>query len=631
MADAAFGDPFINAKTQVDRINDHVKTAQMRVLDRTEDLRASAESMLAVMAQFKPDLNAPTPPLPPKLGGVDITGEVQEPGKEDFGTVEPIDTPPPTWSAITPVQDVNIDEFHPSVISLNIPDAPTPGNFGPMPTRPELEQVVVPVSPTLVRPIMAALDDISIPDFTFPTLPTFDAAAPEFEGSFVSTVLQWNENPHQVTILSEAMDKLRLMWAGGTGLPPAVEQALWERAASREDIAISRDVSAAATEFAGRGFTMPPGMLVNRIDTIRTEGQIRKLGLGREVMVKIADTQIENLRFACTQAIAAEQVLVSIWTAIAGRAFEAAKIQLDSQLALLNAHIAIFNARQSAYSTEATVYRAKLEGSLAALQVMKMELEAELARGTLNEQKVRVFAEMNRALLTDVELFKARMQGAQLESDLQKNQVERFKTEVQAHAELLATDKIRFDGYESRVKGEVAKAGMLGAQAQAYSAYVSGRAAAADVKIKNQQSEVAIEEMKLKQFIAMVEKDKATMAAQVAGIQASVEGYKAGTARFVANTGVATATAGLQIQQSESVMRSSIALYQVEMQRSIADMEQMIRVAGIQLEALKGAAQMSATMAAGAMAGINISSSVSGGGSISATGNRTDTNKVTFT
>ena len=371
-------------------------------------------------------------------------------------------------------------------------------------------------------------------------------------------------------------------------------------------------------------------MLVNRIDTIRTEGQIRKLGLGREVMVKIADTQIENLRFACTQAIAAEQVLVSIWTAIAGRAFDAAKIQLDSQLALLNAHIAIFNARQSAYATEATVHRAKLEGALAALQVMKMELEAELARGTLNEQKVRIFAEMNRALLTDVELFKARMQGAQLESDLQKNQVELFKIEVQAHAELLATDKIRFDGYESRVKGEVAKAGMLGAQAQAYSAYVSGRAAAADVKIKNQQSEVAIEEMKLKQFIAMVEKDKATMAAQVAGIQASVEGYKAGTARFVANTGVEIASATLQVQQSESMTRSSIALYQVEMQRSIADMEQMIRVAGIQLEALKGAAQMSATMAAGAMAGINISSSVSGGGSISATGNRTDTNKVTF-
>ena len=76
---------------------------------------------------------------------------------------------------------------------------------------------------------------------------------------------------------------------------------------------------------------------------------------------------------------------------MAQRGFEAAKVQLESELALLNAQVAIFNARQSAYQTAANVHKIALEERALELEKFKAELEAEIAKGQINEQRVKVF------------------------------------------------------------------------------------------------------------------------------------------------------------------------------------------------------------------------------------------------
>lgn len=619
--------PFINAKQIVDEVEGHVTTSQDKAIANANSLRDAATQAIDALSRAVTHLNldGETPPAPPEFpgfAGVSIT--LPSLPADSFGTITPINRPDPALGAVSALPPIDIDRFAPATVSINIPEAPEERTFGQVPVAPDLLDPVIPDAPVLDRPILPAMVDIAIPTFDFPQLPTFDAAAPEFHGTSVSTVLQWAETPYETVILQDEMAKLRQMWDGELGLPPAVEAALWERAASREDLSAARDISAAFIEFAGRGFTLPPGALVNRIDAVRQDAQVRKIGLGREILLKVADTQIENLRFACTQAIASENVLISLWTQVAGRQFDAAKIQLDAQMALYNAQIALFNAAQQAYATEATVFRARLDGQLAHIQVFRAELDGEIAKGQINEQRVRIYSEQVKATLADIEVYKAKMQGAQLFSEVQKTKIDSFRAQVQGYAETLQADQVRYQAYESRIKGETAKAGLLESQARAYAAYVSGQAAKADVGINNQRAEIAALGLKLQAYTAGLEKDRAVIAAQQASITAAAEANRVNTARFTAEAGAQTAIAEVQIRATESAIRNNISLYDVEVRKYVADMEQLIRSASVQIEALKSIASAHSTLAAGAMAGISISSSVSASGGVSASGSTSD-------
>lgn len=585
-------------------------------------MRDAAKSGIDAMANIVPGL-LPMPAMPssPSLS-MNISGQMALPALAStaFGTVTPINRADIGLNGVAPIPNIDITDFEPGFEAIVSHPAPEFQDPGAAPTAPTLGAIALPTKPQLERPVMPGMTEIVIPEFTFPTLPEFQGTPPEFQATSVDAVLQWTETPYEREILDDAMAKLRGMWDGQLGLPPAVEQALWERAASREDQTAMRDVSAAAVEFSGRGYTLPPGALVARVDAIRTEAALRKTGLGREILIKIADTQVENLRFACTTALAAEQVLVSIWREMAARSFDAAKHQMDSQLALLNAQVAIFNARQSAYRTSAEIFKINLDAQLSRIQVYKAQLDGEIAKGQINEQRVRMYGEMVKALMADLEIYKTEMQGAQLQSELQRNEVDVFKARVSAFGEVLNAQKVRFEAYESQMKGEQAKASLIESRARAYAAYVGGQSSKADIARANQSAELQVQDQRLRAYIANLDKDKVLLQAQLGAVQSNADAHRANTARFTAQAGAEADRYRLQIQGSETQMRTSLAVYEAEVRRSVAEMEQMIRVASLQLEALKAAGQASATLAAGAMAGVSLGANVQASSTVTAGG-----------
>lgn len=617
-------------QTAIDNAKDikkHVLDNQTDAIERARKSQTQAQdriTQIAAMASFLPIPDgAPQAPerrfsLQYNLSGSHTNDAIVD---QVAGTIKDVSTQLAreyVTKTITPARTVGIAAFSPSVVSINIPDAPAPVALPQFPDAPETHAIDLPDRPVLNRPSMPDLVEIRIPEFTFDPLQPFTEESPEWIGSSVSSILQWSEKAYTPILMDEEIAVIRRMWAGGTGLPPAVEQALWERAASREDVTASRDISAAATEFAGRGFSLPPGMLVNRIDTIRTESALRKQGLGRDILIKITDTHIENLRFACTQALAAEQVTVGIWNQMAQRQLDAAKIQLDGELALLNANIAVYNARQSAWRNAMELRRIALEERAQDLQRMKLILDGEIAKGTINEQRTRVFSELYKALQADVDVYRAEMEGARIESDIQRLGIERFKAEVEAVGEAVQADKLRYDAYASRIQGETAKAQMLQAQGAAYSAYVSGQVANAEIAIKNQQAEIATAEYGVRAYTAALEAKKAVITGALGVASARINSMQAETEKLSAEARIVTAGAELEVKVHESNIRTDIALYEAEIRKYLAAQEHTLRIAGYQLEAAKAVAQAQSTLAAGAMAGISLSSSVSGGGAVSA-------------
>ena len=407
-------DPFIlTAERQIEIQDDVLEKIDEALTDSRALIQAHIDGIDAV-ASFMPALetggSAPSAPGLPGFSGNVTLPAVPEAPVFPGAPGNTASSHGPQLATVPTIVKPVIDDFNPNTGGISLPTPPSLGGLPAAPTKPTNGAIVIPGKPVLQRPLAPHLQTVSIPSFDFAQLEYFDESAPAFNGNAgINAVLQWTEQPYQPEIMPEVMVQLRRMWAGGLGLAPGIEQAIMDRAAAREDVTIQRDIDAAALDFSSRGFTMPPGMLVARIQALRADGQRNKLSANRELAIKAAEIQVENLKFACGQAVSSEQLLHTIWDNMVQRAFEAAKIELDAQLSVLNAHIALFNARQSAWASRAQAKKANLDARLAAI---RMELDAELAKGEVNKDNVALFEAQMRALQVDASLYETEMKGA---------------------------------------------------------------------------------------------------------------------------------------------------------------------------------------------------------------------------
>ncbi len=605
----------------VDDVDTLVNARIQDAATTSASLRVTALSTIEALQNVNFNYSAGSPPSPPSIDpNIDVTIDLPPITPTSFGTITSTMPIRPGLEGVLSVSPLNIPTFQPSIGSLNIPNPPAWAPVGAAPQRPTTGDVVLPDAPPLGTLQMPALVEINIPVFGGVTLPFFDASAPEFEGTALPGILQWSEPTYHPEILDEVLGVIRTLWAGGSGIPPAVEQAMVERAMSREDMIANREIDSVAEEFSLRGFTMPTGMQAARTDQMRQDLALKKLSLNRELTIKFAEWQIENIRFGVQQAIAAENVFVNIFLNSAQRMFEAAKFQIEAQLNIYNAQVALFNARMNGYQIEASVFDTLVKAELSKIEVFKAEIEAEVARGQLNEQKVRTYTAQVQALQTEVEIFKARMQGAQIQSEIVRTQIEAYKADVQAYAERIGAEKIKFDAYESQVKGEAAKAGIIDAEARAYAALVQGKANAADVDIKRAELIIQKNRSLIESYIADLDVEKTNIQSQSAVIQAGAQAYVADTQRFAAQAQAETAKAQVEVAAKETELRTNVSFYQAKVQAYIGHMEQLIRQASLVVDALKAAGQISSTLAAGAMAGVHVGATLSGSGAVSGSG-----------
>lgn len=612
---------FSEAYSAVESVEELVKSRINDAVNTTKSLQEVALQTISDLQDVNLNFDRSGPPPAPSIDTtIDIGITLPEVAPKNFGEIA-FDMPTlPTLDAMPAMREVEIPEYDPSITGLVIPDPPAVTDLGALPTKPVLDPLTFPVEPDFVLPPVPIMDDITTPTFSGLQLPEFNATLPEWEGTALVDILQWSEPTYHVEILDEAMDTIRRMWAGELGIPAAVEQAMYERAMSREDLAVEREVAAVATEFSSRGFSLPSGLEAARVDQLRNDLAVKKLALNRELTIELVKIHVENVRFGVQQAVACETVLVNLFLNMAARLFEAAKFHIESQLRIHDAMVTLFNAKMSAYQVRASVFDVLVRAEISKIEAFKAEVDAEIAKGTLNEQRVRVYTAIVAALQNRIEIYKAQMQGVSVKAEIQRSQVAMYGEEIRAYAERINSDKLRFDAYESRIKGEVAKAGIIDSEARAYAALVQGKVSIQELEIKKADLVLQRNEHGLRIFLAQLEAEKAKMTAQLSAIQEAVAVYQADTQRFTAVAGVEVSKAELKVKVEETEMRTSIAFYEAKVRSYIANMEQMIRQAEVSLKALEAAGQLSTTLAAGAMAGVHVGASLSGGGSVSAGG-----------
>ena len=501
---------------------------------------------------------------------------------------------------------------------VNIPDAPGMKDI-PAPDRPNIDtQVDMPDAPVFDMPEMAELEKITIPDFVFPDLPEFDATPPDPSGITVPDVfINWVEPVYESEILDDLLAEIKRMMAGGTGMPPAIEEALFARARERDSQESLRAVQEATDTWAARGFSMPPGMLAKQVNVIREQERLKAAELNREIMVQAGQWEIEAIRFAVEKGIALEQLTQNLYSNMANRMFEVAKFQAESQINVFNAQISLFNSQNSAFETLANVFKTRLDGAVAKLTAYKTAIDGQVALGQINQQHVEVFKARLTAVQSRVDVYKAMMQGAQVRAETIKNQFDAYRADVQAFAEQIGAEKVKFDAYESRVKGEQAKAGVFDSQARAYASTVQAIASKADIHVKASQLKMEAAKTYVSKFLADVDAYKAELQAGLGNVQYVTQAFGAQVDAWRAQAAANTADAEMQARFADMNTRTNIAYAEMQMKEYEAKISKAIQEAQVALEAAKALGQYTAQLAAGAMSAAHVSASISGSGSAS--------------
>ncbi len=513
--------------------------------------------------------------------------------------------------------DITIPEF---VIPAPVvfPDSPAPLDASGKPDRPDFDlDITIPVAPDLVMPSLGELSEIVIPEFTFPELPTFDGVAPTFDGTTPNTNLIWSEPVYSSESLDDLTAQVRSMLAGGTGLPANIQSALFDAARSREAMTALEAEQGAFDTFAGKGFSMPPGMLSAAVAKAREKSRDAQNTLSRDLLSKAAQWEIENIRVAVEKGLGLETLLVNQFNNMAQRTYEAAKFRVESDLKLFDVFVNLFNAKQGAFKVLADVFQIKTTAALATLEVFKAQIQAAIAKGQLNEQVVKVYQAQLQGVTSLVEVFKAKMQGAQLQSDVVKNLISAYGEDVKAWAAKIGAEKERFAAYYELMHGKSEQSRAIEWQARAYEATLRGLEAKGANKIR-------FVEAKINAIRASVDKQRAGIEYEMGRTRASLEAIQARSAAFSADTQRYTAeiqglneSRRVSLSVSEQRLRNNLAYYEALLKEYDASQSRLLDELKIKEAALDAAARTTAAVAAGAMSAIHVQASVHGNASIS--------------
>ncbi len=506
---------------------------------------------------------------------------------------------------------------------LYIPDAPAMADVE-TPLRPTIDTAVdLPPAPSIALPEMEEMLAINLPAFAFPDLPTFNGTPPVVDFDAPDAVfINWTEPQYASELYDALHERVKAMMAGGTGLPAAIEDALFARARERDGAETRRAVQEAFDTWAGRGFSMPPGMLVKQVAVVQEQGRLRAAETNRDILIEAAKWEIENLRFAVQQGMALEQLTINLFENTVKRAFEAARFHAESQISLLNARIAVFNAKNEGFRMTVEVYKTALEAALSKLQAYKVAVEAEALKGEINKQKVEVFKARLQAVMANVDIFKALMDGAKVKADAVRAQIESYKADVQVYAERIAAEKVKFDAYESRVKAEMAKADMHESNVRAYAATVQGIASKADAKSRVAQIAAEAARVKLAAYEAELRGVTSHNDASFKKLSTEADVLRAQLAGWEAKARANMSETELQARHLESGLRTNLMYAEMKMKHYEATLEKAVKEAQIAMEAAKAIGQYSAQLAAGAMSAMHISASIGASGSDSVSNSR---------
>ena len=505
--------------------------------------------------------------------------------------------------------------------TINLPNTPAPFSGTLNATPPVLkEDFNFPEAPESVLPSVPTFESLNIPASPTINIPSFSQTLPSATAVVVPVnSFHWGgESPFSDTCLTSVKNKLcDWLQNGGTGLIPVVEQAIFDRGRNREDINSTRSESQILVEQAARGFSRPQGSAFAAVDLLAQETQNKAADLSREIMLKQADLEQQNMHFAIQQTIALETALIAEHQQIQARSFEAAKYAQESAIQLYNAQLAKVNLELEAFKSYSSAYEAQVSAALSEIEIFKGEIEAQALVSEINQNTVKLYLAQIEGVKTSVSVYKTEVDAIASQISAEGLKVDNFKGMVDAYSAEVEANKAEFEAYGVAVKGELGKVDIFDSQVKAFIGRIDAYGKSVEAQSSITDSEIDVEKLRLSSYLAKLDAiiKQVDVESKVYGAQVDV--YRGQAAMYSAEAGVNVAASELGLKEVDARVRVAAAQADIAIKNAEINIKNAESSDKLRLEAVKAGADISKGLAQASLSAINIGATVSSSGSSS--------------
>lgn len=556
-------------------------------------LNASIYTPPTVNVQWQ-TLAAPNlPPIPsmPALPSINLTIPANMPGALD-----------------ATMGNVQIDDFDVEAPVLNFPAAPSLA-IGQAPVLPEVRDVAVPDAPTIVLP--DAPEFLALQTHTFGGINLHEDWLDKLDDIPALSIMQpvpFSYSPgakYASQLLDNLKATLNARIQGGTGLAPAVEQAIWDRARDRETMLALAKEQEVLRGAEALGFALPSGVMAGQLADARREYHDKLSGLSRDIAIKQAEMEQANLQQATTLALQLETTLLDDCYKLEMLALETAKTAADNAIAAHNATIEHFKALLAGYQAYASAYDTVIKAELNKVEVFKALLSAEETKANINRALVERFkAEIDGAMAA-VQIYQARVGAAKTLVELEGTRIQAGAEQVKAFVATVNAETAKADMYRAAVGAEGTKVEAFRALTGAYAAKVGAQAEKARVEIAKLGARVQAKGLEWDGWKARLSAASAEVEAAARKSSVIVDGYRIGAS-------AAEAQAGAVSRIWESNIKQYEAGTNITLQAAKINTDAVLHANDARMEAAKVGLATSSQRLASAWAMVSASAQISG-------------------
>lgn len=502
----------------------------------------------------------------------------------------------------------SIDDFTEVDPTLSLPTAPTV-TYGSIPTIPSIANIPVPDAPTVTMPALPTYMALNTVTFggvdlhadwltKLETIPTLNIVEP--------TPYSHNVNPAYTSALLESMSALldaRLN--GGTGLPSAVEQAIWDRSRDRETSIAQSNIDEVMRKSETLGFKLPTGALSAQLRQAEQAYYDKLSELSRDVAVKQAELEQENLKQTIAAGIQLEGQLIDHCYKLEQLTFENAKTYADNSIQVYNAQVENYKALLQSYTVYADAYKTVIQAELSKVEVYKAELQAEQTKVNVNVSLVEQYKAQIEAGMSAVKIFEAQVAAAQTLVELERAKIGAAGEQIQAYVAQVNAETAKVEAYKAQITGEMSKVEIYKSKAQVFSYKVNAQAEKARADLGRYTALVQAKSAEWEGYKAAVSAEGERVRAVIGQNSTLVDAYKA-------TATAAEAAASAHARTWEAGIKQYEAQQTITLQTAKANTEALIATNSARADAAKVGAQVYAQWASSAYSMMHAQASISG-------------------
>lgn len=484
----------------------------------------------------------------------------------------------------------------------------SPGDVSPV-----LAPIVIPDRPVYVLPTVPTLYDLDLPVAPNIVLPEFLGERPVFDlAAPIDGELDYQDRAYVSELQAELTASIRQMMQGSLGLPLAIEQAIFDRGRAREDRLSAKQTMEVSEDMASRGLSEPNGILAKRLREVHADNREKASGFNRDTSIKVAEIAVDNLKFAIGQGMAQEQMLIQLNQSINERALKVALAAREFSISRYNALISYANLQQTAYATDAQVWRDRIAGELSKLEVFKAQIDGQRLVGEINKDLIQQYV--------------AQFEGVKALADFYRTDIEAAKTKGEMNLQLIQAAKLKLeefstrvdawgkqqDGYKTQVEAALGTTKFAETLASIFNTRMQGYKTKGESYFQEGRFQLERNGQTLDLFKSNLAAAEQDLRGQMAQLEAQLSAYGSKVKMYEADGSIATAESAAHDRTTSLLIESEKNRVDVQLKSAQQSIEQMLKIAEIMVENIRAKGSALAQLAASSQSGVNFGASLSG-------------------